>query len=94
METELEIQRKLANFPVPDTVWQEYHLDQEINDRGVLLDLEFIKNAIDIDDHFRGNLMSELKSITELENPNSVHQLRAWLLDQGLDTASLGKCSF
>ncbi|NMA83216.1 MAG: hypothetical protein GX962_05060, partial [Epulopiscium sp.] len=91
VETELEIQRKLANFPVPDTVWQEYHLDQEINDRGVLLDLEFIKNAIDIDDHFRGNLMSELKSITELENPNSVHQLRAWLLDQGLDTASLGK---
>ncbi len=91
VETELEIQRKLANFPVPDTVWQEYHLDQEINDRGVLLDLEFIKNAIDIDDHFRGNLMSELKSITELENPNSVHQLRAWLLDQGLETDSLGK---
>lgn len=91
VETELEIQRKLANFPVPDTVWQEYHLDQKINDRGVLLDLEFIKNAIDIDDHFRGNLMSELKSITELENPNSVHQLRAWLLDQGLETDSLGK---
>ena len=52
VETELEIQKKLANFPVPDTVWQEYHLDQEINDRGVLLDLGFIKNAIQIDDYF------------------------------------------
>jgi len=91
VETELEIQRKLSNFPVPDTIWQEYHLDQEINDRGVLLDLEFIKNAIHIDDHFRGNLMGELKAITELENPNSVHQLRAWLLDKGLETDSLGK---
>src|SRR5690625_965352 len=91
VETELEIQRKLSNFPVPDTIWQEYHLDQEINDRGVLLDLEFIKNAIHIDDHCRGNLMGELKAITELENPNSVHQLRAWLLDKGLETDSLGK---
>ena len=91
VETELEIQNKLSNFPVPDTVWQEYHLDQEINDRGVLLDLGFIKNAIQIDDYFRGNLMNELKSITELENPNSVHQLRGWLLDKGLETDSLGK---
>ena len=91
VETELEIQKKLANFPVPDTVWQEYHLDQEINDRGVLLDLDFIENAIHIDDHFRGNLMGELKSITKLENPNSVHQLRAWLADKGLETDSLGK---
>ncbi|NMA84757.1 MAG: DNA polymerase [Epulopiscium sp.] len=91
VETELEIQRKLANFPVPDTIWQEYHLDQEINDRGVLLDLEFIKNAIYIDDYFRSNLMGELKSITELENPNSVHQLRAWLSDKGLETDRLGK---
>ncbi len=91
VETELEIQRKLANFPVPDTVWQEYHLDQEINDRGVLLDLDFIKNAIHIDDYFRSNLMGELKFITELDNPNSVHQLRGWLLDKGLETDSLGK---
>ena len=91
VETELEIQKQLANFPVPDTVWQEYHLDQEINDRGVLLDLDFIKNAIHIDDYFRSNLMGKLQSITEIDNPNSVHQLRAWLSDKGLETDSLGK---
>ena len=91
VETELEIQDKLAKFPVPDGVWKEYCLDQEINDRGVLLDLDFIKNAIDIDDHFSSRLMSEMKSLTGLDNPNSVYQLRAWLFDKGLETESLGK---
>ena len=91
VETELEIQEKLSKFPVPDTVWKEYHLDQEINDRGVLLDLNFIKNAIEIDDHSRTQLIDEMKSLTHLNNPNSVQQLKAWLAENGLETESLGK---
>lgn len=91
VETELEIQEKLSKFPVPNTVWKEYHLDQEINDRGVLLDLNFIKNAIEIDDHSRTQLIDEMKSLTHLNNPNSVQQLKGWLAENGLETESLGK---
>lgn len=91
VETELEIQMKLSKFPVPEQVWNEYHLDQEINDRGVLLDLDFIKNAIEIDDCSRTKLIDEMKALTNLDNPNSVQQLKGWLSDNGLETESLGK---
>src|SRR5690625_203733 len=91
VETELEIQMKLSKFPVPEQVWNEYHLDQEINDRGVLLDLDFIKNAIEIDDYSRTKLIDEMKALTNLDNPNSVQQLKGWLSDNGLETESLGK---
>ena len=91
VETELEIQMKLSKFPVPEQIWNEYHLDQEINDRGVLLDLDFIKNAIEIDDYSRTKLIDEMKALTNLDNPNSVQQLKGWLCDNGLEIESLGK---
>jgi DNA polymerase len=91
VETELEIQMKLSKFPVPEQIWNEYHLDQEINDRGVLLDLDFIKNAIEIDDYSRTKLIDEMKALTNLDNPNSVQQLKGWLSYNGLETESLGK---
>lgn len=91
VETELEIQMKLSKFPVPEHIWHEYHLDQKINDRGVLLDLDFIKNAIEIGDHSRTKLIDEMKALTNLENPNSVQQLKGWLSENGLETESLGK---
>lgn len=91
VETELEIQMKLSKFPVPESIWQEYYLDQEINDRGVALDLTFIKHAIDIDEHSRAKLMNTMKALTNLDNPNSVQQLKKWLADNGLETESLGK---
>lgn len=91
VETELEIQMKLSRFPVPDEIWHEYHLDQEINDKGVLLDLDFIKNAIEIDDYSRTKLIDEMKALTNLDNPNSVQQLKEWLSANSLETESLGK---
>jgi DNA polymerase len=91
VETELEIQMKLSKFPVPEHIWHEYHIDQEINDRGVLLDLNFIKNAIGIGDHSRTKLIDEMKALTNLDNPNSVQQLKGWLSENGLETESLGK---
>lgn len=91
VEAEMAIQNKLSKFPVPEFVWQEYHLDQEINDRGVLLDLGFLKNAIQIDDYSRSKLINEMRDLTNLENPNSVQQLKDWLADKGLETETLGK---
>ena len=94
VETELEIQMKLSKFPVPEQIWHEYHLDQEINDRGVLLDLDFINNAIEIDDYSRTKLIDEMKALTNLDNPNSVQQLKGWLSENGLETESLEKRLF
>ncbi|MFY9282844.1 MAG: DNA polymerase [Miniphocaeibacter sp.] len=91
VETEIEIQIKLSKFPVPENIWDEYHLDQEINDRGVLLDLTFINHAIEIDEYSRSKLLNEMKALTNLDNPNSVQQLKGWLAENGLQTDSLGK---
>ena len=79
VETEMEIQKKLARFPVPEFVWDEYHLDQEINDRGIRVDMLMVKNAIEVDDWSHSDLKSQLQSLTALENPNSVAQMKAWL---------------
>lgn len=91
VETEMGIQQRLCRFPVPDSVWDEYHIDQEINDRGVKVDLELVKEAIALDGISRTELMDSMKRLTELENPNSVQQMRQWLSDNGLETDSLGK---
>lgn len=91
VETEMGIQKRLDNFPVPDSVWDEYHIDQEINDRGVKLDMDLVHRAIDMDSLSREELISSMKKITELENPNSVMQMRQWLSDNGLETESLDK---
>ena len=91
VEVEMAIQQRLTNFPVPDFVWDEYHVDQEINDRGVRLDMELVAKAIDMDTRSRTELTSAMKKLTDLENPNSVQQMKQWLSDNDLETDSLGK---
>ena len=91
VETEMEIQKKLARFPVPEFVWDEYHLDQEINDRGIRLDMQMVENAIDVDDQSRADLKAQMQMITALDNPNSVAQMKAWLNEHGMEIESLGK---
>ena len=93
VDTEKEIQCKLMKFPVPDFIWEEYNLDQEINDRGIKVDLDFVNRVIALDYKVRTKLMSELQILTELENPNSVVQLKGWLSEQGVETESLDKKS-
>ena len=83
VETEMGIQQRLAKFPVSAQVWDEYHLDQEINDRGVRLDMELVAAAIEMDTRSRTDLTDAMKKITKLENPNSVQQMKAWLSDNG-----------
>lgn len=91
VEVEMAIQQKLRKFPVPDFVWDEYHIDQEINDRGVRLDMDLVKEAIEMDTRSRKELTAAMKDITDLDNPNSVQQMKQWLSDNGLETDSLGK---
>ena len=91
VEAEMGIQQRLSKFPVPDFVWEEYHLDQEINDRGVRLDLELVHQAIAIDERSRNELISAMREFTKLENPNSVQQMKDWLANNGLMTDSLDK---
>lgn len=91
VEAEMSIQQKLSKFPVPEIVWEEYHLDQKINDRGIAVDMEFVKRAVEMDEHLREKLTALMKIITDLENPNSVQQIKGWLADNGLETDSLGK---
>ncbi len=91
VETEMGIQQRLAKFPVPDQAWEEYHIDQEINDRGVRLDMELVRSAIDMDTRSRHELTTAMKRMTALENPNSVQQMKQWLSDNGMETESLDK---
>ena len=91
VETELAIQAKLAKFPVLDEVWDEYHIDQEINDRGISVDMTMVREAIAIDSQSRERLMALMREMTELDNPNSVQQMKQWLSDNGLETDTLGK---
>ena len=91
VEVEMNIQQKLSRFPVPDSVWDEYHLDQEINDRGIMLDMAVVTNAIKFDAFSKARLIGTLKDKTELENPNSVAQMKDWLSSKGVDTESLDK---
>lgn len=91
VETEMQIQKRLSKFPVPDEVWDEYVIDQQINDRGILVDMPFVKQAIRIDALSRERLMTSMQELTELDNPNSVAQMKTWLSENGLETDSLGK---
>lgn len=91
VETEMGIKKRLSKFPVPDFVWDEYHIDQEINDRGVRLDMDLVEKAIEMDSQSRSELMTAMKAITSLENPNSVQQMKQWLALQGVEVESLGK---
>lgn len=91
VETEMLIQQRLIKFPVPDEIWDEYLLDQEINDRGIKVDMDFVKQAIATDEISHTKLMNQMQEITELDNPNSVQQLKGWLAENGLETDTLGK---
>ena len=91
VEVEIAIKQKLARFPVPDFIWDEYHLDQEINDHGIMIDPEFVSNAIAFDERSKASLMSKMRDITGIDNPNSVQQIKKWLSDRGVEMESLGK---
>ena len=93
VEVEMAIQQRLFKYPVPQSVWEEYVLDQEINDRGICLDMPFVENAVKIDALTKEKLTDRLKTLTGLENPNSVVQMKAWLKVQGFETESLDKKS-
>ena len=91
VEVEMSIQEKLAKFPVPEDVWEQYHLDQQINDRGVAIDMDLVHQAIEMDARSRAELTAAMKQLTDLDNPNSVQQMKQWLSDNGLMVDSLGK---
>lgn len=91
VEVEMSIQSRLSKFPVPEFVWEEYHLDQRINDRGICLDMELVRNAIAFDERSRKTLTTAMQDLTNLENPNSVTQMKQWLSENGLETNTLGK---
>jgi len=91
VEAEMQIQQRLLKFPVPEFVWEEYWQDQEINDRGIGVDMEMVRNAIAMDGRSKAELSVAMKELTELENPNSVQQMKQWLLENGMETDSLDK---
>lgn len=91
VEVELAIKDKLKKFPVPDFVWEEYHKDQIINDRGIKIDRTFVEAALEIDRVSKDNIQTELKQLTVLDNPNSVQQMIGWLREHGVTTDSLDK---
>ena len=91
VEVELSIQERLQSYQVPEFLWDEYHLDQEINDRGIALDMELVENAIKFDEISKQKTSDELQRLTNIENPNSVMQMKEWLNDNGVEMDSLGK---
>ncbi|MCC9888648.1 DNA polymerase [Streptococcus agalactiae] len=91
VEVELAIKERVKNFPVPSFVWNEYHQDQIINDRGIGIDVDFVKATIKIDGESKAKIQAELKALTGLENPNSVLQMIGWLREHGVTTDSLDK---
>lgn len=91
VDVEMAIKQKLSRFPVPGFVWDEYHLDQEINDRGIMLDMAVVENAIAFDEKSKASLMIAMQNITNLDNPNSVVQMKQWLSENGIEAESLGK---
>ena len=91
VEVEMAIQARLSNYPVPESVWEEYHLDQEINDRGIMIDRELVDQALLIDARSKSDLVARLQAMTGLDNPNSVQQLKGYLAGRGIEADSLGK---
>ena len=93
VETEMAIQDKLSKFPVAESEWRNYHLDQQINDRGIMLDMTMVRQAIACDDQFKRTHMEQARSVTGLENPNSPAQLKEWLAERGVEVESLSKAA-
>lgn len=91
VEVERAIKRKLYRFEISDVEQQVYILDQDINDRGILVDLKLVRKAIECDEFHREDTFVKAKNISGLENPNSVAQLKQWLLEKGIEVDSLSK---
>lgn len=91
VEVELAIKQRLAKFPVPEFIWEEYHLDQEINDRGIAIDMNLVTNAITFDKRSKKELSEQIRSVTDIDNPNSVVQMKSWLSGKGIEAETLGK---
>ncbi len=91
VESEIAIKKRLARYPVPDFVWEEYRQDQEINDRGICMDMTLVQNAICMDGKSREKLTAAMRELTKLDNPNSVQQMKLWLAENGMETDTLGK---
>lgn len=91
VEVEIAIQQRLAKYPVPNFVWNEYHLDQQINDRGIGVDMELVRHAITINEDIKNEITAEIQALTMLDNPNSVQQMKEWLAENDMETESLGK---
>lgn len=91
VEVELKIQRYLSEFPVPEFVWEEFYIDQEINDRGILVDTSFAKKAVELDGQVKKALLPKLRELTGLDNPNSPVQMKEWLMCRGMETDTLDK---
>ena len=91
VEAELAIDQRLARFPVPDAIWEEFYLDQEINDRGIRVDMELVEAALTLDAQAKEKLSADMRRLTGIENPNSVYQLLDWLEGQGYKSDSLDK---
>ena len=91
VEVEQSIQQKLAKFPVPDFLWDEFWLDQEICDRGIAIDRKMVEETIALDEISKNELSETMCEMTSLDNPNSVMQMKQWLSGQGIEMDSLGK---
>ena len=91
VQVEMQIQERLKNYPVPDFVWDEYHLDQEINDRGIMIDQDMVRQALRIDELSRCDLIARMQRKTGLENPGSVIQMKNYLAENGMEVDTLGK---
>lgn len=87
----MEICEKMSRFPVPEFVWEEFWLDQEINDRGILVDRVLVERAIQLDNWSQEKLKTVMQEFTNLDNPNSVAQMKGWLAENGLEMGGLGK---
>ena len=91
VRTERDIRHKLEAFPLQNSEWNFYHMDQRINDRGVLIDKKLVEQAITCDMMLSEEMTAKAYELTGLENPNSVSQLKGWLTERGIDVDSLGK---
>ena len=91
VQVEMQIQERLKNYPVPDFVWDEYHLDQQINDRGIMIDQDMVREALRIDELSKTDLTARMQKKTGLDNPNSVIQMKDYLAENGMEVESLGK---
>lgn len=90
---ELAIDERLSRYPVPAAVWEEFYLDQEINDRGIAVDTDLADAALRIDAQAKATLSAEMSRLTGVENPNSVYQLLDWLEQQDIHPTPLAKGS-